>query len=302
MNTLRIDDKYSLSRKTLCCKENGHYRKQCIDRQCESCGTQIISDHLKEVKENWGVQSIKYSEWEYMSNQNQKKHKIIREKSSTFTELCDALIKELNPFSKHIVNAQWQSKQFSILKENLPYGWLLQVLDFAENYTCVQQDEIQSAHWYHEMVTIHPIVSYFQCPLCQKVIKEATIYISNDKNHDSHFVHHITTNSINIFKERSLLITNLVQFTDGCASQYKGKNSFIDASLSFQDHGIPMEKHFYGSRHGKAPCDAEIGTLKRQVRDAVTSRQAVINSPEEFFTFCQENLTGLDNCGFHNSR
>jgi len=56
-------------------------------------------------------------------------------------------------------------------KRNLPCGWLLQVLDFAENHTCVQQDEIQSAHWYHEMVTIHSIVLYFQCSLCQKVVK-----------------------------------------------------------------------------------------------------------------------------------
>ena len=302
MNRLRIEDKYTLSRTTLCSKENEHYRKKCIDRQCENCGTQIIYDHLKEIKEKWGDHTIKYSEWENTFNQNQKKRKMIREKSSTFSEFCDALINELNPFSKHLVNAQWQSKQFSLLKETLPYGWLLQVLDFAENYTCVQQDEIQSAHWYHEMVTIHPIVSFFQCPLCQKVVKEATIYISNDKNHDSHFVQHIISICINIFKGRSLLITNLVQFTDGCASQYKGKKSFVDASLSVQDNGVPMEKHFYGSRHGKAPCDAEIGTLKRQARDAVTSRQAIINTPDEFFAFCQDKLTRLDSCGFHNTR
>jgi len=106
MNGFRIDDKYSLSRKTLCSKENGHYRKKCIDRECENCGTQIISDHLKEAKEKWGDQSIKYSEWEYIFYQNQKKRKMIQEKSSSFTEFSDALIKELNPFSKHLVNAQ----------------------------------------------------------------------------------------------------------------------------------------------------------------------------------------------------
>ncbi|KAJ8018148.1 hypothetical protein HOLleu_44024 [Holothuria leucospilota] len=37
-----------------------------------------------------------------------------------------------------------------------------------------------------------------------------------------------------------------------------------------------VEKHFFGSRHGKGPCDGEIGVLKRCAGNAVKSRQVII--------------------------
>ena len=58
------------------------------------------------------------------------------------------------------------------------------VLDFAENYTCKYQDEIQSAHWYHANATVHPIVAYHACPHCGKTMMTSLVMISPDKTHD----------------------------------------------------------------------------------------------------------------------
>jgi hypothetical protein len=37
-------------------------------------------------------------------------------------------------------------------------------MDFAENYTCLNVSEIQSAYWNPVMVTLHPVVAYFRNP------------------------------------------------------------------------------------------------------------------------------------------
>ena len=37
---------YAFSRMTLCGKENGHFQTICIDKTCETYGTESICDHL----------------------------------------------------------------------------------------------------------------------------------------------------------------------------------------------------------------------------------------------------------------
>jgi hypothetical protein len=44
----------------------------------------------------------------------------------------------------------------------LKEGKVLVVCDFAENYSFVVQDEIQSFHWNSEMATVHPLVAYYK--------------------------------------------------------------------------------------------------------------------------------------------
>ena len=38
------------------------------------------------------------------------------------------------------------------------------VLDFAENYACLKQDEIQSADWVLDQITVNPTVVPYNCP------------------------------------------------------------------------------------------------------------------------------------------
>ena len=52
-------------------------------------------------------------------------------------------------------------KQSNFVKEKMsnfqPIEAIIQV-DFSENYACLHQDEIQSAHWYQEQVTLFPVI------------------------------------------------------------------------------------------------------------------------------------------------
>ena len=35
-------------------------------------------------------------------------------------------------------------------------------MDFAEDYRCRSQEEIQSAYWSQTQVTIHPVIAYYK--------------------------------------------------------------------------------------------------------------------------------------------
>lgn len=134
----------------------------------------------------------------------------------------------------------------------------------VQNFSCFWQDEAQGAHWSYDQVTLHPVVSYYQCTEegCNNVIEESILCISDDHTHDHHAIQHYIKLAVNHLLQKGITIEKLVQFSDGAPTQYKGKVNFADLSYSFED--FKCEKHYFGSRHGKGPCDREIGTVKQK--------------------------------------
>lgn len=80
----------------------------------------------------------------------------------TIVELIEELTVDLlHPtqsvtFMEHIYVASWQQVQYNQLKNNLPMGWLLLVMDFAKNRTVHHQDEIKSAFFGQRQITNAP--------------------------------------------------------------------------------------------------------------------------------------------------
>lgn len=166
------------------------------------------------------------------------------------------------------------------------------VLDFAENYTCNLQDEVQACHWYHEQATVHPIVTCYRCPKCASATTtESIVFITDEKKHDHHAVLcFLDIANQHLQSTRNLDIQYQVQFTDGCPSQYKSKGPFYDISMAKQNYGFHVERAFFGSRHGKVPSDGESDVVKSCASAAVTAGRAVITTALEMFHFCEENL------------
>ena len=83
-------------------------------------------------------------------------------------------------------------------------------------------------------------------------------FISDDHTHDYHAVDtflqkargHLQSKGVNIQKE--------VQFSDGCAGQYKSKGPFADISFG----GPNVAWHYFGSLHGKGHVMKKAASLK----------------------------------------
>ena len=83
--------------------------------------------------------------------------------------------------------AKSQSEYLRELKGNMQPGEVIILGDFAENYSMVLQDEIQSHHFQKGQATIHPFVAYWREGNELKLASYAEI--SDCLTHDTVSVH-----------------------------------------------------------------------------------------------------------------
>lgn len=286
-----LESNWTLLKQTLCPvppKQDFH-KRACIERKCEECPSyKELESKLLGICKNKLCDNLVWNKWENVKSKSDSSRKMqLVEKKGTTSELITALCHSVNLISEHLFNAQWQPKMFSKCASNVNKDYVLQVLDFSQNYLCVFQDEAQAAHWCHEQATIHPIVTYFPCS-CGEIIREDSVIISNDLKHDVAAVRHFDgVVDEHLTKERGILLERKVQFTDGAAGQYKGKTAFASIAESKYD----LTRHFFGTHHGKGPSDSAGGAVKGSAARAVKARRVCIRDAKDLYKYCSENLS-----------
>ena len=78
-----------------------------------------------------------------------------------------------------------------------------------------------------------------------------------------------------------------MQWVDGCGAQYKSKGPFADVAASELDFGLQFHRSYFGSRHGKGPCDGEAAVIKNHVTNAVKDDTSVVSNDIECFNYCE---------------
>ena len=291
----RVQGERGLVEVILCQKsESARFnRPECIQGTCENC-----FNYKKTLQENYAELLVKedkltWNHWERVKLNNDKVRRQLLAKEGTLKELVTELVEDVtNPvqgssFVQHQFAADWQYRQFNLLKENLPADWILMVMDFARNRELYQQDEIKSAYFGRKQITIHPVVAYYNSPIARNITtRDSMIFLSDDINHDYNFVKHVLDLVIKKLSEK-MNIAKLVIFSDGCSSQYKSKGPLAD--ITFYD--IQNDRNYFGSEHGKGDSDGEAGVLNRSLDQVVIGRKKVFNGAQDIYDYCQENLT-----------
>lgn len=85
------------------------------------------------------------------------------------------------------------------------------------------------------------------------------------------------------------------EFSDCCAGQYRGKQSFANISFAHEDFQLEIEHHYFESSHGKSSADGDSAVVKYGVTKAVTNRKAVVRNANEFYEYCTHNLSTVGN-------
>lgn len=107
---------------------------------------------------------VNYSQWKRIEVTEKEKTKNVTRivelnaKKKLFIESFQAQLKE---FESHVFRVRRQYQEIKSLKDKLPKHHFIVQMDFAENYSCKSNEEIQSAYWNMTSVTLHPIVVYF---------------------------------------------------------------------------------------------------------------------------------------------
>ena len=89
----------------------------------------------------------------------EKMNKLIEE--ATITDFQSDFFQEINIFFGHVNRVSNQYEAQRKLKENLANGHIGVKMDFAEDYSCRSQDEVQTAYFSLTQVTLHPVVVYY---------------------------------------------------------------------------------------------------------------------------------------------
>ena len=92
------------------------------------------------------------------------------------------------------------------------------------------------------------------------------LFLSNDFEHDTNFVHEhtLTCNKIEAMPQ----ITIIGYLSDGCAAQYKHYKNFLNLCYHKDEFGLNATWPFFATSHGKFPCDGIGRTVKRQIARA----------------------------------
>ena len=268
---------------TMCPKQPdaSHHRMACIQRQCRECGPQAIEQHTAALASTVGDQEQTWQFWttkDYInSNQKTSKQKVLESKSGSMKELVTGLQNDTRDLSHHLLVAQWQKTAFDILSKDVPVDSIVLHMDFSENYSTFYQQEISSAHWMKNLITIHPVVAFYNCQQCEsstRPIMDVLIFISDDNQHDHHAVQAFFSKTVEFLRvSRGVSFAKVFEFTDGCSSQYKSRGPLVDISFGYEDFRVTRERVCFGSCHGKGPCDAAGGVVKKSSDSRTSNHQ-----------------------------
>ena len=269
---------------------------KCAFRECQSCGVQKAIDAIR--KNNIQVlnnkrKSIMVKQWQTMKETVPGTGKIKtymhwKWHSLSIKGLLEMFAEQLQPMSRHCFLACWNFHHYIQCKNNLEEGEIAMVIDYAQNYLCKHQNEVQALHWSHAQVTLHPICVSYRCPVrgCNKLVLHEVVHVSDDLKHDAHLVKKMIDGTFPVLEKRHVPIRKIVEWSDQAPSQYKNKSAFRYLSQS----KIPTIRNFFGVRHGKGPCDACTGRVKQSVTALVKSGEVAVNSAQTFYQAAKEHL------------
>lgn len=210
---------------------------------------------------------------------------------SEFLEYFDAKLTRL--ISHEFVSLS-QSKFLQDTKQNLKPNEFVVISDFAENYAYVIQSEIQAYHWVKKQCTLHPFSIYYKEGDILKTI--SLVIVAESLEHNIVSVHLFQTKLFTFLTDKFGNIGKIYFFSDGSAAQYKNRKNLLNLCEMEERYGFKAEWHFFGTYHGKSPCDALGGTIKR-----MASRESLkhetdghIDTAKKLFDFIQKTQCAIN--------
>ena len=190
--------------------------------------------------------TVKWWQWESLQDVDGRETLEKVSKRGLPVELYECVVLMLPSFLLHHYIKRCQSKAYNELREKRVQcddSLAMLQIDFAENYSTIWQDEIQSAHWKKKQVTLLTSVYWSGYKTTSSVV------VSDDLTHTKNSV--ITFVDTLLSKLLSSKVKLLHIWSDGPSSQFK--NKFVAASLPWlaKRHSIDIQWHYFATSHGK---------------------------------------------------
>jgi hypothetical protein len=274
LNPRGLNSYHDLFLKILC----NNPTEQCWLKKCEQCpGTHHLNSELITIFCNNHIESLQFKQWRQTDRCMMDLVEIEAQ------EFVDIFVEKINDLLPHNFIAEQQGRYLKYLKNNLSPTECIIICDFSENYSFVVQDAVQGFHWANTQCTIHPFAIYFKDG-SEDLKFTSLIAIAEFTKHNHVAVRLFIVQCINFIKNKLTDLKKIYFFSDGSGSQYKNKMTAYNLCNMEKDFGVHAEWNFFATCHGKGPCDAVGGVLKRNAARASLQGQ-VITTAQELYTW-----------------
>ena len=239
---------------------------KCMRRMCDECDPRFAKQFCP-TREN-ETEMVTWHQWTMAD-----KRVVKAETSGTLKECFEELQQQLEFFLVHTFIKRRQNEHFERMKSAVDGKQIVVQVDFAENYAILEQNEIQSAHWCHDQVTVFTAYAWVN-----KNKGQSYAIISNELQHGKYAVHAFLDYLLRDLKATYPDITKVNFISDGAASQFKQKFLFTNLTFMEEVHHIKVVWNFFATSHGKGVVDGIGGHVKRLVWIASMTGTRVINS------------------------
>ncbi|XP_077557118.1 uncharacterized protein LOC144171819 [Haemaphysalis longicornis] len=158
--------------------------------------------------------------------------------------------------------------------------------DFAENWTVILPDEVQSYHWHKTQVSI------FTCVVTTRKNSHSFVVASDDVCHDSAHAC-LALEKIRLWVDDNLpLYSKVTYVSDGAASHFKNRYQLHELRKS----DVPETQWIFSATgHGKNACDGVGGIVKHQatlynLREPLRN---AIQTAKDMVTVLSEKIKGV---------
>ena len=242
--------------------------RQCWFNQCEKCKD---GKRLVELLNELESQMVTWFVWK--NDKDGRLCKTVEE--GTSGDLVTYIVAIFPHFIEHCYVKRQQAAAHKQQREEIlsSADSALVQIDFSENYTCVQQDEIQSAHWQQKQVSLFTAAVWHSGKL------HPIVLVSDNLSHAKDTVIAYVSS---VLQQLSQSVKNVNIWSDGPASQFK--NRYVAAAIQAlqKKHCFDIKWNFFATSHGKGPVDGIGGSVKRQVWSAVKSRRHRVTDAASF--------------------
>ena len=276
--------------RAITCQAENVMNEKCQFGECGVCNSLNTLENLFNMigSDSTLLQSwfIKYYRWEKQSTEGVDRIRKV-EKYNSLRNVLELLHEDLPYFKIHRFVKRNQDDRFNQLHGRMDSNSLLLQFDFSENAEIVEQDEIQSAHWWHLQVSLFTA--------CAWVNREKNCFavVTDYKNHDKYLSLLCVLRVLNQLLSKYPDVKNLNLFSDGAAQHFKqcffltGVTE-LNSLLGLDKDSLKITYDLFATSHGKGAVDGIGGTVKRQVRSQIMSRKETVSRAEDFATVAQK--------------
>ena len=256
---------YAARRVCLCQKHQNMALKLKALRNMKLNTLPLRPDDLKDIDlqeanqklQNINQERVTWQEWQKTQVPYKETyiHKTaLQEDTEPKDKFIQKFLDEMIEFKMHAERVTEQYEQMRLLKQTLPASHVTVQVDFAENYVCSYADEVQSAYYSKEQVTIHPSVVHFNKAnpeeASSSLSHKSFVIVSDETSHTSGTIFAMIKELVPKIKELVPSLETIHYLSDSPTSQYRNANMFNITSLHKQLFDVSATWQYFESGHG----------------------------------------------------